>query len=112
MNRETLRDASTSRPISSGHRGARVGKAICCIVSAAVTAVNAQEKITLQDHVLPLSENNCGKCHNPDKKEADLDLTTYAGVMKGSGSVHVVVSGNPDGSKLWRTLPQLDEATG
>src|SRR5437867_7909983 len=45
----------------------------------------AAEKITYQDHVLPLIENNCAKCHNPDKKKGDLDLTTYSGVLKGGG---------------------------
>src|SRR5580765_6063447 len=69
----------------------------------------AQEKITYQDHVLPIIENNCGKSHNPDKKKADLDLTSYGGIMKGSGSGQVVVSGNPDGSKLWRAITQVEE---
>jgi len=81
-----------------------------CLLSSGLPT-HAQEKITFQDHVLPLVENNCGKCHNPDKKKADLDLTTYAGVMKGSGSGQVVVSGNPDGSKLWRAITQVEEPT-
>jgi hypothetical protein len=71
----------------------------------------AEEKITYQDHVLPLIENNCGKCHNPDKKKADLDLTSYGGVLKGSGSGQVVVPGNLDGSKLWRAITQVEEPT-
>src|SRR5437870_11231313 len=81
----------------------------CCLLGT--LAALAQEKITYQDHVLPLIENNCGKCHNPDKKKADLDLTTYSGVMKGSGSGQVVVSGNLDGSKLWRAITQGEEPT-
>ena len=36
----------------------------------------AQEKVTYQEHILPLIEANCSKCHNSDKKKADLDLTT------------------------------------
>src|SRR2546425_23849 len=80
-----------------------------CLASA--LAVRAQEKITFQDHVLPLIENNCGKCHNPDKKKADLDLTSYGGIIKGSGSGQVVVSGNLDGSKLWRAITQVEEPT-
>ena len=31
--------------------------------------VLGQEKITFQDHVLPLVEANCAKCHNADKKK-------------------------------------------
>ncbi len=71
----------------------------------------AQEKVTYQDQILPLIENNCGKCHNPDKKKADLDLTTYSSLMKGGGSGQVVVSGNPDSSKLWRAITHAEEPT-
>src|SRR5438105_10985539 len=92
------------------YRKRALEKASCCVLLA-ITTASAQEKITYQDRVLPLIENNCGKCHNPDKKKADLDLTTYAGVMKGSGSGQVVVSGNPDGSKLWRAITQVEEPT-
>jgi len=97
-------------------RGAFVSERVvlkCLVIFslALASGVNAQEKITYQEHVLPLIENNCGKCHNPDKKKADLDLTTYSGLMKGSGSGQVVVSGNPDGSKLWRAITQVEEPT-
>src|SRR5580698_2331877 len=57
----------------------------------------ADDKITYQDNVLPLIQANCAKCHNEDKRKADLDLTSYQGVLKGSGSGAVVISGNPDG---------------
>src|SRR2546427_4172958 len=82
----------------------------CCLLLG-VAAASAQEKTTYQDHILPLIENNCGKCHNPDKKKADLDLTSYGGVLKGSGSGQVVVPGNLDGSKLWRAITQVEEPT-
>lgn len=73
--------------------------------------VSAQEKITYQDHVLPLIENHCAKCHNPDKKKGDLDLTSYNGTIKGGGSGPAVVSGNPDSSKLWRSVMQVEDPT-
>jgi Planctomycete cytochrome C/WD domain, G-beta repeat len=69
----------------------------------------AEDKITYQDQVLPLIEANCSKCHNADKKKADLDLTSYADALKGSGSGAVVASGNPDGSKLWKSLTHAEE---
>src|SRR3954468_20256581 len=94
-------------------RAIRKASCLFCFAFCLVVAIgaHAQEKITYQDHVLPLIENNCGKCHNPDKKKADLDLTSYAGVIKGSGSGPVVVAGNPDGSKLWRAITQVEEPT-
>jgi len=67
------------------------------------------DKITYQDHILPLVEANCSKCHNADKKKADLDLTSYQGALKGSGSGVVLVSGNLDGSKLWKAVTHAEE---
>ena len=69
----------------------------------------AQEKVTVQDHVLPLVEANCAKCHNSDKKKGDLDLTTYSAALKGGGSGVVVVSGNPDSSKILKVLSHAEE---
>src|SRR5215475_1147009 len=68
-----------------------------------------QEKINYTDQILPLIEANCSKCHNADKKKADLDLTSYQGALKGSGSGAVLVSGNLDGSKLWKAITHAEE---
>ena len=38
----------------------------------------------------------CASCHNEDKSESDLVLTTYAGVMRGGESGRVVVAGNTE----------------
>src|ERR1700694_2907158 len=69
----------------------------------------AADQITSQDNVLPLSQANCAKCHNEDKKKADLDLTTYQGALKGGGSGAVLSPGNPDASKLWKSIQRLEE---
>jgi hypothetical protein len=70
-----------------------------------------QEKVTYQDHVLPLIENHCAKCHNADKKKGDLDLTSYNGAMKGGGSGQVVMAGNADSSKLYKSITHVEEPT-
>ena len=79
--------------------------AFCFLTSPAF----AQEKISYQDHILPLVEANCSKCHNADKKKADLELTSYQGALKGSGSGAILVSGNPEASKLWKALTHAEE---
>ena len=79
-------------------------------LSAAVRA-HAQDKVTYQDQVLPLIQNHCARCHDPDKKKGDLDLTSYNGALKGGGSGQVLMSGNPDSSKLWKAVTHAEEPT-
>jgi len=95
----------------SKHREAGLGCTLPLLMISlcAFTTAQAEDKITYQDHVLPLIEANCSKCHNADKKKADLDLTSYQGALQGSGSGPVVVSGNPDGSKLWKAITHAEE---
>ena len=47
-------------------------------------AADLPAKVTYNDHVLPIFRNACLNCHNPDKKKAGLDLSSYGGVMAGS----------------------------
>lgn len=79
------------------------------VFSAVCPWAPAQEKVTYQDNILPLVQANCAKCHNADKKKADLDLTSFQSLMKGSGSGAIVTSGNVDGSKVWRSLTHAEE---
>ena len=44
------------------------------------------EKITFQDHILPLLENKCLNCHNPDEAKGGLDLSTYGAAMTGGSA--------------------------
>src|SRR5882762_6638766 len=90
---------------------AEVTRLIIRIVFAFALSSVAQEKITYQDHILPLIENNCGKCHNSDKKKGDLDLTSYNGALKGGGSGPVLVAGNPDSSKLYKAITHAEDPT-
>ncbi len=82
---------------------------IAVMLFACFGTAHAQEKVTYSDHVLPLVEQHCAKCYNPDKKKGDLDLTSYSGALKGGGSGVVVVSGNPDSSKLMKALTHAEE---
>src|SRR5262245_27240771 len=73
--------------------------------------VLAQEKVTFQDHVLPVVEANCAKCHNADKKKGDLDLTSYSGAMAGGASGKVIVPGDAEASKLIKVITHAEEPT-
>jgi uncharacterized membrane protein len=56
------------------------------------------------DVVGPMFVNRCGSCHNADKRENDLNLSTYESTMRGSENGKVVVPRNPDMSELLRRI--------
>jgi hypothetical protein len=69
----------------------------------------APAKVTYTDHIEPIFRNACTNCHNPDKKKAGLDLTTYQATMAGSENGPVLKPGNPDGSLMYKVcLPNGD----
>jgi hypothetical protein len=66
-------------------------------------------KVNYNDHILPIFKNACGNCHNPDKKKAGLDLTSYQGTMAGGETGPAVKPGNADGSFLYKVSAHLEE---
>lgn len=68
-----------------------------------------QEKITYEDHVKPIFRQHCFSCHNQNKKEGDLDLTNYTGLMQGGGSGEVIDPGSVDDSYLFALVNHDDE---
>lgn len=71
--------------------------------------VMAQEKVTFDDHIKPLFRARCAACHNPDKKNGDLDVTNYTSLMLGGGSGEVVAPGDVGGSYLFALVNHDDE---
>jgi len=47
---------------------------------------------------------NCAGCHSGDRPKAGIDLTSYAGVMKGGGEGPVIKAGDPAGSILVQAM--------
>jgi uncharacterized membrane protein len=64
------------------------------------------------DLVAPMFESRCSSCHNEDKREGELMLLSYEGLMRGGENGSVVVEGRPDFSELYNriTLPSDDES--
>jgi len=77
-------------------------------IAAALTARGA-EKVTYEDQILPIFRNSCLNCHNPDKKKAGLDLSTYQGALQGSENGKVLESGNPGASLLFKCVKQTED---
>ena len=67
------------------------------------------DKVTYDDHILPIFQNACLNCHNPDKKKAGLDLSTYAATLAGSDNGRVMQTGEPATSLLFKCVKGTEE---
>jgi mono/diheme cytochrome c family protein len=72
-------------------------------------AAAVPEKVTYDDHILPLFQNACLNCHNPDKKKAGLDLSTYTGTLLGSDNGKIMQAGDAAGSLLLKCVKGTEE---
>ena len=78
-------------------------------------ACAAPAKTSFAEDVLPIFRGYCAACHQPGgegSEKSGLDLTSYAGLMKGTRLGPMVVAGDPDSSNLmwlldWRASPEL-----
>jgi mono/diheme cytochrome c family protein len=75
----------------------------------------AETQVTFSEDVFPIFKGRCANCHQPGAEgfeKSGLDLTSYAGVMKGTKFGAMVIARDPDGSNLmwlldWRAKPEL-----
>jgi mono/diheme cytochrome c family protein len=75
----------------------------------------SQSKMSFRDDVMPIFVGRCVACHQPNGEgtaKSGLDLTSYAGVMKGTKFGPMVIPGDPDSSNLmrlldWRVSPEI-----
>jgi Planctomycete cytochrome C len=72
-------------------------------------------EVSYKEDIVPIFKGWCISCHEPGGegyKASGVDLTSYAGLMKGTKYGAVVVPNNPDGSTLialiyGRTSPKI-----
>src|SRR4051812_40474190 len=79
------------------------------VILLAAPLLRAQEKVTYQDHVRPIFVASCIGCHNPDKKKAGLDLSSYASALAGSSGGKVIQPGDADMSMLYLVVTHQQE---
>ncbi len=104
---EVLHSAIVAKPPKAAFRMT----AVILGFAALATSARAQvpDKVNYNDHVLPIFRNSCLNCHNPDKKKAGLDLSTFQGAIQGSENGKVLKSGDSAGSLLVKcVLPDGD----
>jgi len=64
------------------------------------TAAADRDAPLFEKDVLPVLKAKCVRCHNAKARKADLDLTSFAGVMNGGESGKVVDTKKPEKSPL------------
>lgn len=73
-------------------------------------AVPKEEKITFEQHILPIFREKCGSCHNANDKKGDLVLDNYGLAMQGGASGEVVkTDGDASQSQLYLVVAHLAE---
>ncbi len=73
------------------------------------TSARAADKVTFEDHLLPILRNECASCHNPDKKKGGLDLSTYQSALTGGDSGPIASANDPDASLLYKVVAQIED---
>jgi hypothetical protein len=61
------------------------------------------------DHVSPILQKHCARCHNQDTRKSGLSVALHGQLMEGGSSGPVILAGDPDGSRLIRLITQQEE---
>src|SRR5687767_13285112 len=84
------------------------------VLLVAPAAARAQDKpVSYHKEIKPLFTSACNGCHRPEKSKGDLDMTTFAALMKGGKGGTPVVAGDPGKSMLLKMIsgpePEMPE---
>lgn len=74
------------------------------VASDSVSSTQDAPRIGYLEDIQPIFVRVCNTCHSAIVRNKELQVTTYAGVMKGSTSGPVIVPGDPVHSILWQQL--------
>lgn len=61
------------------------------------------------EHIKPILQQRCARCHNDDKKKSGLSVATFAALMAGGSSGQVVTPGDADGSRILKLITKQEE---
>jgi mono/diheme cytochrome c family protein len=86
-----------------------------CQTAPKPKVATSQTKQSFREDIVPIFKVRCESCHQPGGEGAQksgLDLTSYAGVMKGTKFGPMVIPGDPESSNLmllldWRASKEL-----
>lgn len=75
----------------------------------AAAATPQAPEVNFADHIKPIFQQRCMRCHNDDARKSGLSLSTIATVLEGGSSGPVVQAGQPDASRLFRLISGQEE---
>lgn len=86
---------------------------ILALAALAAPAAAQDKPVSYHKDIRPLFTAACNGCHRPEKSKGDLDMTTYAALMKGGKKGTPVVAGDPAKSVLFQMIhgpePEMPE---
>lgn len=87
-------------------------RALAGLEARRASVASLEEADPFLDLVGPMLQQRCESCHNTEKHQGELVLTSYEGLMYGGEYGPVVVAGRPEFSELLTriTLPEDDDA--
>lgn len=85
-------------------------KMLVVALSISMTSSGQENGVTYDQQVASILKSKCGTCHGDGKQESGLSVTSYAGIIKGSGSGPIVVAGQSSASRLVEVVSTDDES--
>ncbi|MEM9018127.1 MAG: c-type cytochrome domain-containing protein, partial [Verrucomicrobiota bacterium] len=82
---------------------------IAFAVSFPLAADEKGPKVTFEDDILPILENRCTNCHNPDESKGGLDLSSFSALLGGGSGGDVVTAEDPNSSRLYTLSAHTEE---
>lgn len=62
------------------------------------------QRVSYNQQIAPILKQYCLGCHNADDREGDLSLESYADIQKANNNGPIVLAGQPDSSRIVRSL--------
>jgi mono/diheme cytochrome c family protein len=78
---------------------------------ASIARAADSKNVSYEDDVKPILRQHCFKCHGEDEQKSDLNLQSYATLLKGGSGGEVVKAGRPSGSVLYQAIAHEGDAT-
>ena len=79
------------------------------LLVAAVLSADNEKRINYVDDIKPILRQHCLKCHGNDRQEADINLQTYAALMRGGSGGKIVEAGRASQSVLFQAITHPDD---